>query len=157
VHLKQQQKIANIQLLNKGLKYNLHHKNKKRVETLAPEVETAINIIDIREQNYYRQAVAKKINDINSNSKVNNNRKNKEQRKLIINVKNKICKNKLVVTQADKAKTLVILTEEAYKHIIRNCIQDNHFTMINKDPTQQYHKIVKQTLKQCNIIQKEHR
>jgi hypothetical protein len=29
--------------------------------------------------------------------------------------------------------------------------------MINKDPTQQYQKIIKQTLNQCNIIKKEHR
>jgi hypothetical protein len=47
---------------------------------------------------------------------------------------------------------------EEYKHKIINFIQDNHFTLINKDPTQQYQKIVKETLKQCNIIiQKEHR
>jgi hypothetical protein len=36
----------------------LHHKNKEWIETLALEAETAINNLDITEQNYYRQAVA---------------------------------------------------------------------------------------------------
>jgi hypothetical protein len=63
-----------------------------------------------------------------------------------MNIKNKICKNKLIVTKADKGKTLVILTEEKYKHKIINFIQHNQFIMINKDPTQQYQKIIKQTL-----------
>jgi hypothetical protein len=36
-----------IQLLNKGLKYNLHYKNKKLIQTLALEAETAISNLDI--------------------------------------------------------------------------------------------------------------
>jgi hypothetical protein len=68
-----------MQLLNKGLQYNLHHKNKKRIKTLALEAETAINNLDIKEQSYYRHAVAKKIKDINKNNKGNSNIKNKEE------------------------------------------------------------------------------
>jgi hypothetical protein len=41
-----------IQLLNKGLKYNLHHKNKQWIETLALKAVTAITNLDINEQNY---------------------------------------------------------------------------------------------------------
>jgi hypothetical protein len=36
-----------IQLLNKGLKYNLHYKNKKWIETLALKAKTAITNLDI--------------------------------------------------------------------------------------------------------------
>jgi hypothetical protein len=64
-------------------------------------------------------------------------------------------KNNLIATNADKGKTLVILTEYEYKQQIRNFIQDNQFTLINKDPTSHYQKIIKHTLKECNIIQKE--
>jgi 16S rRNA U1498 N3-methylase RsmE len=65
-------------------------------------------------------------------------------------------KNNLIATNADKGKTLVILTEYEYKHKISNFIQGNQFTLINKDPTSYYQKIIKHTLKQCNnIIQKE--
>jgi hypothetical protein len=72
-------------------------------------------------------------------------------------MKNKISKNKLVITKADKGKTLVILTQEEYKHKVKSFIQDNHFIKINNDPTQKYQKGVKHTPKQSNnIIQKEH-
>jgi hypothetical protein len=68
--------------------------------------------------------------------------------------KNKILKNKLTITKSDKGKTLVITTQEEYKHKTINFIHDNNFTT----KTQQYQKIVKQTFKQCsNIIQKEDR
>jgi predicted nucleotide-binding protein (sugar kinase/HSP70/actin superfamily) len=99
--------------------------------------------MDCSEQNYYRHAVAKKIREINRNSKTNN-KKNKEEWKQIMNIKNKISKNKLIITKNDKGKTLVILTQDEYKHKVRSFIQDNHFIKINNDPTQQYQKIVKQ-------------
>jgi hypothetical protein len=49
-----------------------------------------------------------------------------------MNIKDKIWKNKLTITRADK----VILTQEEYKYKIRNFIQNNHFIMIIKNPTQ---------------------
>jgi hypothetical protein len=69
-----------IQILNKGLKYNLHYKNKNWIETLALEAETAISNLEITEQNYYRHAVAKKIKDIHRENK-NRNRKNNNEYK----------------------------------------------------------------------------
>jgi hypothetical protein len=88
----------------------LHYKNKNWIETLALEAETAITNLDINEQNYYRHAVAKKIKDISKNNKTNN-KKTKEEWKLIINIKYKIDTNKLIITRADKGKMLVILTK----------------------------------------------
>jgi hypothetical protein len=67
-----------------------------------------------------------------------------------MNIKNKINKNRLTTTNTDKRKTLVILTQEEYKHKIRNLMQENQFIMINKNLTQQYHKIIKESIK--NII-----
>jgi hypothetical protein len=73
-----------------------------------------------------------------------------------MNIKNIINENKLIITKADKGKTLVILTHKEYKWKINNFIQDNHFTKSNKNPTQQFQKAIKQTLKQCNnVIQKD--
>jgi hypothetical protein len=67
-------------------------------------------------------------------------------------------KKKLIVTKVYKRKTLVILTEGGYKRKTRNFRQDKQFIMINKNPTKQYQKIIKQTLRQCNdIIQRQHR
>jgi hypothetical protein len=92
----------------------LHYKNKKWIETLALEAETAIRNLDITEQNYYRYAVAKKIKDISKNNEVNN-KKSEEEWKQIMNIKYKICMNKLTITKADKGKTLVILIQKEYK------------------------------------------
>jgi hypothetical protein len=54
-----------IQLLSKGLKYNLHYKRKNWLQTLALEAETAVSNLDITEQQYYRHAVAINIKNIN--------------------------------------------------------------------------------------------
>jgi hypothetical protein len=67
-----------MELLSKGLKYNIHHKNKTWTETLALEAETAINQLDAVEQNYNRYAVAKNLKNISQrNSTTNEKNKNK--------------------------------------------------------------------------------
>jgi hypothetical protein len=68
---------AEIQLLSKGLKYNLHYRRKNWLETLALEVETAISNLDITEQQYYRHAVAINIKKINTQKNINNKRSKK--------------------------------------------------------------------------------
>jgi hypothetical protein len=92
-----------IQLLIKGLKYYLHYKQKNWLETLALEAETAISNLYITEQQYYRHAVAININKINRQKNINNRRSKKEW-KLIMDVKNKITTNKLIISKADKEK-----------------------------------------------------
>jgi hypothetical protein len=41
------------------MKINLHHKDKKWIETLALEAETAMSQLDVMEQSYYTHVVAK--------------------------------------------------------------------------------------------------
>jgi hypothetical protein len=52
-------------LLNKGLKYNLHHKHKHWIQTLAIEADTAINLLDPHEQAYMKQGSNTKITQTN--------------------------------------------------------------------------------------------
>jgi hypothetical protein len=112
--------------------------------------------LDVNKQNYYRHIVAKE--QIKKNNQTNNNKKTKGEWKQIMSIRRKIDINKLIITKADKGKTLVILTKEEYNHKIKNFIQNNHYVKINKIPTQQCQKIIKQTLKQCNnIIPKEYK
>ena len=61
-----------------------------------------------------------------------------------MNIKNKIKENQLIVTKADKGKTLVILTLEEYKLKVNNFIHNNQFIKIDKNPTQQYQRAVEQ-------------
>jgi hypothetical protein len=50
-----------MQLLNKGLKYNLHHKHKKWIQTLVIEADTAIHQLPEKDHGYMRQLVATNI------------------------------------------------------------------------------------------------
>lgn len=77
-----------IQLLLKGLKYNLQHKNIKWIKTLALEAETVRINLNIREQNYYGHAVARNIKDISRKDNVT--KKQKEKWKIIANIKHKM-------------------------------------------------------------------
>jgi hypothetical protein len=78
-----------IQLLSKGLKYNLHYKQKNWVETLSLEAETAISNLEIKEQQYYRHAVVKVITRITqeNENKNNTNKENKKEWTLMTDIK----------------------------------------------------------------------
>jgi hypothetical protein len=134
-----------MQLLKKGLKYSLHYKQKKWLETLALEAETTISKINATEQQYYRHMVAKTIKKINQKDNMNNTR-NKMEWKLIRNIRNKLVENELIITKANKGKTVVILTMEDYTQKV-NFIQENQFVLINNDPTKNYQKAIKHTMR----------
>jgi hypothetical protein len=53
-----------MQLLNKGLKYNSHHKHKEWIQTLAYDADTAICLLPDKDQPYMRQLVASNIKKI---------------------------------------------------------------------------------------------
>jgi hypothetical protein len=126
-----------LQLLNKGLKYNLHYKRKNWIEPLAIEADTAINKIDPKEQEYMRQIVANNIKKLINKYKTLNDRritlKHKRdirERKLIYNIKEKIKSNLLVIVKADKGNTLVILQEDDYNHKVKEFITQNKYIKI---------------------------
>jgi hypothetical protein len=52
---------AEMHLLNKGLKCNLHYKHKDWIKTLALESDSAISKLHETDQTYMRQLVANKI------------------------------------------------------------------------------------------------
>jgi hypothetical protein len=148
---------SEMQLLKKGLRHNLHYKQKNWLETLALEAETGISKINATEQQYYRHMVTKTIKKISQKDNTNNTR-NKIEWKLMRNIRNKLAKNELIITKADKGKTIVILTMENYTQKVNNFIQENQFVLINNDPTKNYQKAIKHTMTQCNnIIPKENK
>jgi hypothetical protein len=146
-----------IQLLRKGLKYNLQYKQKNWLETLPLEAETAISKINATEQQYYRHMIAKTIKRINQKDSMHSIR-SKIEWKLIRHIRNKLMENELIITKADKGKTIVILTKEDYTQKVNNFIQENQFTLLNNDPTKNHRKAIKHIMTQCNnIIPKENK
>jgi predicted component of type VI protein secretion system len=67
-----------MELLNKGLTYNLHRKPKNWLQTLAMQVETGIQQLPAKEQNYMRQLVTnnlQKLINTEKSEKERNSRK----------------------------------------------------------------------------------
>jgi hypothetical protein len=50
-----------MQLLNKGLKYNVYHKAKNLLQTLAMQADTEIKQLTVKEENYVRQLLANNL------------------------------------------------------------------------------------------------
>ena len=62
--------VDELALLNKGLKYNLHHKPKQWITTLALEAETAISYLPPGEQEPIRYQVNKQIQRLFQNTEI---------------------------------------------------------------------------------------
>jgi hypothetical protein len=61
-----------LKLLDKGLKYNLHHKPKTWIKTLAMEVVTVIRELPEKAQGYMRRLVANNIGKLMKKQNRNN-------------------------------------------------------------------------------------
>jgi hypothetical protein len=139
-----------LKLLNKGLQYNLQHKHKKWVEQLAVEAETAISKLNILEQDHYRYLVANNIKHLITR-KQRNNTMNKEEWNIIRNIKEKIEEHNLIITRADKGKTIVIMEQQEYIQHIQEFINENNYTLMQRNPMKQYQKTIMNTINKCNI------
>jgi hypothetical protein len=58
-----------LMLVQKGLKYNLHHKPNCWIEKLALEADTAINLVNPPEDNYLRHTIAKHLKKLMNRAK----------------------------------------------------------------------------------------
>jgi hypothetical protein len=86
---------SEITLLEKGLKYSPHYKNKHWINRLALEADTAVNLIDPLRQNYLRQLVAIHIQKLKQKYTTQNyNTTNaKQEWKVMKGIKDKITNN----------------------------------------------------------------
>ena len=94
-----------LDLLNKGIKYNLNYKHKMWVNNLALEVESAITLLPPGEQNYMRHQVAKNINKLINQQNPNNRRtaiKGKEEFRILKQIRSKIQTNNALITKQIK-------------------------------------------------------
>jgi hypothetical protein len=94
-----------LDLLNKGLKYNLSLKRNNWIETLSLEAETAVSKLPILEQDCIRYQVAHNIKLLykqqHSHKDFNTKHAIKERRTLN-NIKNKLTTNNALALKADK-------------------------------------------------------
>ena len=58
----------------------------------------------------------------------------------LCDVLSQLQRNNLTIEKADKGKTMFIIDKNTLKQKIHTCIQENHITRLNKDPTDSYQK-----------------
>jgi len=94
-----------LDLLNKGIKYNLNHKHKMWVNNLALEAESAITLLPPGEQDCMRHQVAKNINKLMNQQNPNNRQtaiKGKEEFGILKQIRRKIKTNNALITKQIK-------------------------------------------------------
>jgi hypothetical protein len=144
-----------LNLLHKGLKYNLHTKPKDWVQNLALEAETAITHLPTNEREVYRKLVANEIQKITQQNTSNNTH---PESKLIKSIKTKLSENNATLTRADKGNSIVILPTLQYEEKIENFLQDNNFHKNTSDPTTPFQSQIRNMVKQSKtLIPKDHR
>jgi hypothetical protein len=80
-----------------------------------------------------------------------NNIMNKEEWNIIRNIKEKTETHNLIVTRADKGKTIVIMKQQEYTKHIEEFINENNYTLLQHNLTKQHQKTIMNTINKCNI------
>jgi len=99
-------------ILSRGLKCNLHYKDKHWIKSLALEAETAISKLNPTEQELIRYQVAQNILNLYkeyTNKKIYNIKKDTNERLTCNGVRHKLLINSVVVIKADKGSTSVVI------------------------------------------------
>jgi hypothetical protein len=120
-----------LNLLNKGLKYNLSFKNKNWIKTLTLEAETAVAQLPTQEQDYVRVQVAHNLKQLyrqyNTNKQYNSNQA-KYKNRILNQIKEKLTSNNNMALKADKGNSIVIMYVDDYHNKVQNFIASNNFT-----------------------------
>ena len=144
-----------LNLLNKGLKYNLAKKPKRWINNLAFEAETAITLLPQSEQDYTRHQVAKNLGRLYQQQRqqnTNNSSKEKREEKTISQIKAKLRKNRAIVSKADKGNSIVILYSDEYQQKVNDFIAHGNFTVMDTDITNTVQKRLRETINGCKQV-----
>ena len=144
-----------MRLLQKGLKYNTHAKNKDWIQTLALEAETAITKLPTNERDIYRKMVANRIDTLH---RQNPEHETHPEAKTVNRIRKKLRDNDTMVTRADKGNSIVILPTTQYESKLQDFIDKNDFQTNTQDPTTLFQTQIRSTIRNSpTLIPKEHR
>jgi hypothetical protein len=114
------------------------------------DTENAIQHLKDNEQNIYRFLACKKIKQIlNTNT---TNPQHKRQNYIVKQIHTKLSQNNLLITKADKGKTIVIINKDTYTQKIKDFLRENQFTQLHKDPIDKFQKQLQQAIPKCSKI-----
>ena len=147
-----------LNLLDKGLKYNLHKKPKNWIKTLALEADTTIRILPEKNQPYFKQLVANNLQKLIKKEYGKSNKIHIQNEKIewntLKNIKQKLINSHSMIVKADKGNTLVILKKEDYIYKLDTFINNNNFTELSHDITNKMQQITRNFLNNCKNIVK---
>jgi len=136
-------------LLQKGLEYNIHSKERKWIQNLALEAETAITQLPTTEREVYRKLVADRINTLIVQ---NPTHQTHPETKVIRSIQTKLKENNAMITRADKGNSIVILPTLQYETKTQNFILNNKFRTATADPTNTFQVQVGQTIRDSKTL-----
>jgi hypothetical protein len=137
------------QLLQKGLKYNLHVQPKQQIKILAIEAETAINLLPVPDQDPVRYLIAKTLDKIAHRTIPNppdissKNHKSKFDKITVNKIKEKLKQHNAILTKADKGQSIIIIYNDDYNNKVQDFITNNNFQLASRDPTNTFQKDIK--------------
>lgn len=136
-------------LLEKGLKYNMQPAlSKKPLESLA--VDSEIAIVRGKKDEGVKHQVALHIKQSLSSS---NMLPNSGDVGIYRSLKNKVDRNDLVISKADKGNTVVILDRNSYDQKVTDIIQGSDFQQLVSDPTKVFSSELKHMTENVSYIE----
>jgi hypothetical protein len=129
-------------ILELGLNCAIERSTKTFLQDLIIDTDNAIKQLDRIVQNIYRFLACKKIKQIQNSNIINT--VHKRQSYVIKQIRTKLIQNILIITKADKGKTIVIMNKETYTRKVCDFLRDNQIIEIHKDPTEKYQKQVQE-------------
>jgi hypothetical protein len=66
--------------------------------------------------------------------------------------KQKLEINNVTVVKADKSKSIVIINKDSLQEKINDFITNNQIRRLGRDPTQLFHKLVKESIQECKAV-----
>jgi hypothetical protein len=140
-----------INVLDKGLKYNLPRINKHSIFNDFIDAECAIrSITDDEAQNIARVSILNKIKNKNRPKKLSP--VHKHDILVLKRIKNKLITNDAIICKADKGNTSVILYKKDYINKVEEFINNNEIKLMNKDPTSQFQKRIKKLINDSKVL-----
>jgi hypothetical protein len=133
-------------LLGKGSKYCVERTKNKDIEILAANLE---KYEDIRNDRILSTKCAEAILKNRVQSRNINTQK---ERNVLKSIEDKVRTNDLIITKADKGNCTVVLNKVDYVEKVDSFIQENNFQKLDKDPTENFNKMVKSTVSNSKTI-----
>jgi len=136
----------------------LSHRPKQWISNLAFEAETATVLLPPGEQEYIRHQIAHTRKKL---YKQQNERPNysiiqrRNENKVINEIKDKLTKNKAIISKADNGNSIIIIYQEEYKEKINKFISNNSFTIANGDFTKKLQKGIGNTINGCQQVRQK--